>query len=108
MPRIFSDDALELLAGRFKILAEPMRLKILNALREGEKTVTELVEETGAGQANVSKHLGLLFRHRMVGRRKDGLNVYYRITDPTIFELCELMCDSIESELDAKWEALRA
>lgn len=106
MPRDFSDEALELLAGRFKVLAEPMRLKILNALRDGEKTVSELVEETGTGQANVSKHLNLLFRSRMVSRRKDGLNVYYWISDPVIFPLCELMCDSLEAELDAKRGAL--
>jgi len=106
MPRDFSDEALELLAARFKVLAEPMRLRVLNALRGGEKTVSELVEETGAGQANVSKHLNLLFRHRLVGRRKEGLNVYYRIIDPTIFELCELVCDSLEAELAARKEAL--
>lgn len=106
MPRDFSDEALELLAGRFKVLAEPMRLKILNALRDGEKTVSELVEETGTGQANVSKHLNLLFRSHMVSRRKDGLNVYYWISDPVIFPLCELMCDSLGSELDAKRGAL--
>ncbi len=106
MPRVFTDRALELIATRFKVLAEPMRLRILNALREGEKGVTVLVNEMGAGQANISKHLGLLHRHRMVTRRKDGLNVYYRIADPSILELCELVCSSLESELDAKRAAL--
>ncbi len=106
MARIFTDQALELIATRFKVLAEPMRLRILNALRDGEKSVTELVNEMEAGQANVSKHLGLLHRHRMVERRKDGLNVYYRIADPSIMELCELVCSSLESELDAKRAAL--
>lgn len=104
--RDFSDEALDLLAGRFKALAEPTRLKILNALREGERTVSELVEQTASGQANTSKHLNLLFRHRMVARRKDGLSVYYWISDPVIFQLCELMCDSLEAELDAKRGAL--
>lgn len=106
MPREFSGEALELIADRFKALAEPMRLRILNALRGGERTVSELVTITGAGQANVSKHLGLLHRHRIVGRRKDGLNVYYRITDPAIFEICELMCTSLESELEVDRRAL--
>ena len=106
MRRRFSDEALELVAARFKVLAEPMRLRILEALRGGEKSVSELVEETGASQANVSKHLNLLFRHRMVGRRKEGLNVYYRIADPTIFELCELVCSSLEAELEANRKAL--
>ncbi len=106
MPREFSGEALELIADRFKALAEPMRLRILNALRGGERTVSELVTITGAGQSNVSKHLGLLHRHRIVGRRKDGLNVYYRITDPAIFEICELMCTSLESELEVDRRAL--
>lgn len=104
--RGYSDEALDLIAQRFKVLAEPMRLRILNVLRGGEKTVSELVEETGAGQANVSKHLGLLFRYGMVGRRKEGLNVYYRITDPAIFQLCDLVCSSMEAELEAKRGAL--
>jgi ArsR family transcriptional regulator len=106
MSRSYSDEALELIAHRFKVLAEPMRLKILNVLRSGEKTVSELVEETGAGQANVSKHLSLLYRHRMVARRKEGLNVYYRIADPAIFQLCDLVCTSLEAEFEAKRGAL--
>ena len=107
MPRQFTDEAIELIAARFKVLAEPMRLRILNALRAGEKSVTELVAALGTGQANVSKHLGLLHRHRMVARRKEGLNVYYRIADPAILELCELMCSSLESELEEKRAALK-
>lgn len=106
MPRRLNDEALELVASRFKVLAEPMRLRILNALREGERTVTELVEETGAGQANVSKHLGLLYRQGVVARRKEGLTVHYRIADATIFELCELVCASLEQDLEARRTAL--
>lgn len=106
MPREFSDEALRMIAGRFRVLAEPMRLRILNALRESEQTVTKIVEATGAGQANVSKHLGLLRRHRIVERRKDGLHAYYRIADPAIFQLCELVCDALESELDVRRAAL--
>jgi ArsR family transcriptional regulator len=106
MPREFTDELLDLVATRFKVLAEPMRLRILNALRGGEKSVTELVEETGAGQANISKHLGLLHRNRMVARRKEGLNVYYRITDPTIFDLCELVCNGLEADLESRRRAL--
>ncbi len=106
MTREFSDELLDLVAARMKVLAEPMRLRLLNALREGEKSVTELVEETGAGQANISKHLGLLYRSRMVTRRKEGLNVYYQIADPTIFHLCELVCSGIEAELESRRQAL--
>jgi ArsR family transcriptional regulator len=97
--RIYSDELLELLAERFRVLAEPVRLRLLSVLRDGERTVSALVEATGAGQANVSRHLALLHRHGMVARRKDGLHVHYRIADPAIFELCELMCGSMESEL---------
>lgn len=99
MPGDYTPELLELIATRFKVLAEPLRLRLLNALREGERTVTQLVDETGAGQANVSRHLALLHRHRMVSRRKDGLNVYYRIADPSIFELCELVCGGLEATL---------
>jgi ArsR family transcriptional regulator len=106
MVRKFSDEMLDLVAARMKVLAEPMRLRLLNALRSGEKSVTELVEETGSGQANISKHLGLLYRNRMVMRRKEGLNVYYRIADPTIFQLCELVCSGLEAEVESRRRVL--
>jgi len=94
--------ALELVAARFRMLAEPMRLRLLNELRNGEKTVTALVEATGAGQANASKHLTLLADAGMVGRRKEGLNVYYFIADESLFELCDLVCGRLEKELAEK------
>lgn len=94
--------ALDLVAARFKMLAEPMRLRLLHELRGGEKTVTELVEATGAGQANVSKHLGLLADAGMVSRRKEGLNVNYFITDDSLFELCDLVCGRLQKELAEK------
>ena len=83
-------EALELIAARFRVLSEPMRLRILHAIGEGEMTVTELVEGLEAGQANVSKHLGVLLDAGVVARRKEGLNAYYSIADETIFQLCEL------------------
>lgn len=104
--RQYTGPLLELVAGRFKVLSEPMRLRILNSLRSGERTVTELVDEIDAGQANVSKHLNLLYRSRMVERRKEGLNVYYRIADPAVFELCEMICQSLEDETEARQRAL--
>ncbi len=103
----FNRDTLKLVSERFKTLAEPMRLELLHALKGGEKTVSELVAETGAGQANVSKHLGLLHRHGWIDRRKNGLNVYYRISDPMVFQLCDLVCSSIEAETEARRRALR-
>ncbi len=63
------DQVVELIAGRFRLLGEPMRIRLLERLREGEATVGELVEATGAGQQNVSKHLGVLLQGSVVSRR---------------------------------------
>lgn len=97
MAREFDDRTLELVAERFKVLCEPTRLRILNCLREGERTVSGIVEETGEGQPNVSRHLGILLRHRMVHRRREGVYVHYRIADPYLFRLCEMVCRSAEA-----------
>lgn len=80
------------LADRFKALAEPNRLAILSALHGGELSVTALVEGTGLGQANVSKHLDVLRRHGFVERRRDGLNAFYRVADRDVFRICDIMC----------------
>lgn len=80
------------IADRFKALAEPARLRILNALREGEQTVGELVAHTGLNQANLSKHLQLLHTLRFVARRKDGVFVRYRLLNDDVFVLCDIMC----------------
>lgn len=97
---------LQLVAERFKALAEPVRLEILNQLRERELTVTELVEETGLGQANVSKHLQLLYTLGFVSRRKDGLFVYYSLADNQVFQLCDIMCGRLEAELKSRRKVL--
>ena len=86
---------LDQLAERFKALAEPNRLAILSALRDGELSVGTLVEETGLGQANVSKHLDVLRRYGFVERRKDGLNAYYRLADKEVFRICDIMCGRV-------------
>ena len=85
-------EVLALMGERFKVLGEPARLEILHALRDGELTVTELIEKTGFGQGNVSKHLQLLHAHGFVTRRKDGLHVRYAIADRSVFRLCDIMC----------------
>jgi DNA-binding transcriptional ArsR family regulator len=94
-------ELLDLVADRFKALAEPARLNILNALRDREMTVTELMEATGLGQANASKHLQLLHSLGFVERRKEGLYVHYRLADEDVFKLCDIMCGRLaqESEL---------
>jgi ArsR family transcriptional regulator len=103
-----TDEAFELIAGRFRILAEPMRLRLLHALGGAEMSVSELVQATGAGQANVSKHLGILLDSGLVFRRKEGLQVFYRVADPSIFEMCETVCSSLGDRLAARREAIRA
>jgi DNA-binding transcriptional ArsR family regulator len=93
------DGLLDFVASRFRILAVPMRLRILHALQKGELTVTQIMEAAGASQANTSKHLGVMARAKMVGRRKEGLKVYYSIVDPVIFELCDLVCNTHRGSL---------
>ncbi len=95
-------EALELIAERFKVLAEPARLQILSCVRRRESTVSEIVEETGLGQANVSKHLQLLHLHGFVARRREGLYAHYVLADTHVFKLCELVCDSMNAALSAK------
>jgi DNA-binding transcriptional ArsR family regulator len=97
-----SEVALDQVAERFKALSEPMRLRLVYALMDGEKTVSQLVRETDALQANVSKHLGILSDAGILGRRKEGTSAYYRITDESVFELCDLVCGSIEERLVAE------
>lgn len=94
-----SDEALELIARRFAVLSEPLRLKLVHALFEGEKSVNTLVAVTGGTQANVSRHLQTLTQAHILGRRKEGLQVFYSIADPTIFKLCDLVCGSLEKQL---------
>jgi len=97
MPKAkMSPERLRLVAERFKVLAEPVRLRILQELLAGERTVTDLVEATGLGQANVSKHLNLLLSHGFVARRREGLFALYALADPTVFQLCDVMCTQLE------------
>jgi DNA-binding transcriptional ArsR family regulator len=93
------DRALEYVAKYFKALAEPMRLKVLNALQDGEKNVGQLTEISGGSQANISKHLSLLAQYNLVKRESRGTNVYYKIADPSVYELCELVCGQIGNRM---------
>jgi DNA-binding transcriptional ArsR family regulator len=101
-PKPLTAEQLALIAERFKALAEPSRLEILSALRGGEATVSEILEATGLGQANVSKHLQVLHASGFVERRKDGVNTYYRLADADVLRLCELMCGRLEREIAAR------
>ncbi len=90
--------SLEIVAERFRILGDPLRLRLLHVLKRGERSVGALVEATEASQANVSKHLQILRHAGLVERRKDGLMAYYRIADPSIFHLCDLVCGRLEEQ----------
>ena len=107
-PRPLSDAALAMIARRFAVLGEPMRLRLIHALFMGEKNVTALVESTGGTQANVSRHLQMLTHAHLVSRRKAGLQVFYAIADPTLYKLCELVCGSIEKQLAKQAGAILA
>jgi ArsR family transcriptional regulator len=103
--RPMPEGALELVARRFAVLAEPMRLRLLQALFAGEKNVTALVGLTGGTQANISRHLQTLTEAQLLKRRKEGLQVFYAIADPSIYQLCELVCGSLEKRLAEQAEA---
>lgn len=104
-----SAEAAELVARRFAVLAEPMRLRLLDSLREaGELSVQELAEALGATHGNVSRHLNLLYAEGIVGRRKEKTRVLYRIADQTVFDLCEQVCGGIERQLEARGAAFAA
>lgn len=95
------------LSDRFRALAEPARLRLLTALRGGERSVTDLVTATGLGQANVSKHLRQLMAAGFLARRKEGTFAYYALADDRVFQLCDLMCGRIEAEQRERRAALR-
>lgn len=95
-----SPTALSLMANFFKVLSEVSRLQIVCCLKTGAKNVTEIIEQTGLGQANVSKHLKMLSQAGVVARRQDGVCVYYQIANPFIFELCELVCDALSVQIE--------
>jgi DNA-binding transcriptional ArsR family regulator len=101
------DAALELVARRFAVLAEPMRLRLIQALFDGEKPVNALVELTGGTQANISRHLQTLTHAHLLSRRKEGLQVFYAIADPTLGPLCQLVCGGLAKQLHAQAGAVR-
>jgi DNA-binding transcriptional ArsR family regulator len=89
----------DLIAQRFRVIGEPMRIRLLDALREGPMTINELTEALGASQQNVSKHIAVLAQAGIVGRAKDGNRVRCFIADETIFELCELVCGGLREQV---------
>jgi len=104
VPHPLPEPLADLIAQRFRVIGEPMRIRILDALRDGALTVSELTDTLGATQQNVSKHIGVLSDAGIIRREKDGTRVRCSIADDSVFELCELVCGGLRrrvSELDA-------
>jgi DNA-binding transcriptional ArsR family regulator len=99
LPHPLPEDLVELIARRFRVLSEPVRIRLLDQLRDGERSVSGLADQLGAGQQNVSKHLSVLADAGILARRKDGNHVYYRIVDDAVLGLCQQVCGSLEQQL---------
>ena len=94
------DSVVDLVARRFRALGDPIRIRLLVRMREGEASMSELVVLSETTPQNVSKHLGVLLQVGIVARRKQGTASYYRVADEAVFALCEQVCESIEREFD--------
>lgn len=88
----------DLIARRFRVIGEPMRIRLLDALRDGPRTVGELATSLDTTQQNVSKHVGVLVDAGIVAREKSGNHVLCHIADPTVFALCELVCGGLREQ----------
>ena len=101
-------EVVQQVAEYFSVLSEPMRLRLLNLLRDGEKCVQDLVEATQTSQANVSKHLKVMLQAGILTRRSEGTSAYYSVSDDLIFELCNLVCDRLASRIEQQAKYFRA
>jgi DNA-binding transcriptional ArsR family regulator len=100
-------EVVQQVAEYFSVLSEPMRLRILNLLRDGEKCVQELVDATQTSQANVSKHLKVMLQAGILSRRTEGTSAYYSVSDDLIFDLCGMVCDRIASRIEEQAQHFR-
>ena len=98
LPYPLPEPVVELIARRFRILGEPMRIHILERLRDGDATGQQLTDGLGASQQNVSKHLNILLDAGIVTRRKQGTSALYSIADPSVYLLCESVCGSLQRQ----------
>ena len=99
VPHPLPEALVELIAQRFRVIGEPMRIRLLDALRDGPLTINALTEALDASQQNVSKHIGVLAQAGIVAREKDGNRVRCSIADDTIFALCELVCGGLRQQV---------
>ena len=98
LPNPLPEPVVELIARRFRVLGEPMRIRILERLRDSDASVQELTDALGASQQNVSKHLNILLDAGIVTRRKQGTSALYSIVDPSVYLLCESVCGSLQRQ----------
>ena len=101
-----SPEAIVLVAARFKVLGEPVRLRLIQALDRGEKSIGELAEELGASQPNVSKHIKILHDSGLLSRRQEGNTVLCSIADANVFDLCEVVCSSLRERIAQQNQSL--
>jgi DNA-binding transcriptional ArsR family regulator len=107
VPHPLPESLADLIAHRFRVLAEPMRLRLLDCLRSGPASVGELQEATGASQQNVSKHLGVMLAAGTVSRSKEGNFARYAIADEGVFDLCEHVCGGLQRQIEELGLALK-
>jgi DNA-binding transcriptional ArsR family regulator len=101
-------EALELVAARFKAMSEPLRLRILQELERGDRSVSALAQRVESTQPNVSKHLKVLQDAGILKRRQQGNTAFYSIADAMVFELCDMICSRLRDRLEAQIGALNA
>jgi DNA-binding transcriptional ArsR family regulator len=106
VPHPLPEPLVELIAQRFRVIGEPMRIRILDALRDGPLTVNELTLALGGTQQNVSKHVGVLAHAGVVSRERAGNHVRCSIADPSVFELCEIVCGGLRRQASELEELL--
>jgi DNA-binding transcriptional ArsR family regulator len=106
VPHPLPEPLVELIAQRFRVIGEPMRIRILDALRDGPLTVNELTLALGGTQQNVSKHVGVLAQAGVVSRERAGNHVRCSIADPSVFELCEIVCGGLRRQASELEELL--
>jgi DNA-binding transcriptional ArsR family regulator len=94
------NEVFESVARYFALLSEPTRLRIMHAICQEEKSVNQIVEETGASQTNISRHLGMMYQGGVLSRRREGAQVFYRVSDPSFTELCRTVCVRVAVEME--------
>jgi ArsR family transcriptional regulator len=107
MKEEMGDEALQLVARRFAVLGEPMRLRLLQDLTEGERSVNALAARSGGTQANVSRHLQTLAGEGLIKRRREGTQVFYSVADPSVFDMCAVVCGGIREKIRRENDAMR-